>query len=251
MLPLHDDNPTLRKPVVTVGLILACVAMFLWQQTLTGGFAERVIYGMGMVPALVLGGYDLPPGMGLVPAWASPVTYQFLHGGWMHLIGNMMFLWVFGNNVEDRLGHGRYLVFYLLCGVLAGLGQAAIDPASPIPTIGASGAVSGILGAYLVTWPNARVLVVVPVMVIPWPIRIPALIVLGLWFLFQFANATGGTASGVAFWAHVVGFVAGMLLMFPFRLGTRPPAPVAAPGAVSDVPPRRPRRRGIIPDSEG
>lgn len=220
MLPLHDDNPTLRKPVVTVGLILACVAMFLWQQTLTGGFAERVIYGMGMVPALVLGGYDLPPGMGLVPAWASPVTYQFLHGGWMHLIGNMWFLWVFGNNIEDSMGHVRFVVFYLLTGLVAAAAHIAFNLESGVPIVGASGAISGVMGAYMVLYPRVRVQTLIVLFVFIQVVALPAVVILGLWFALQLLSGVGSLGQiggGVAFWAHVGGFVAGVVLIKLFE----------------------------------
>jgi len=144
---------------------------------------------------------------------------MFLHGGWMHLIGNMLYLWIFGNNVEDAMGHGRFIVFYLLCGIAAALAQAFQDPGSAVPMIGASGAIGGVLGAYVLLYPRARVLVVVPLGFFFYTLRIPAMIVLGLWFGLQFVSTmlAGDQIGGVAYWAHIGGFVAGMVLILPFR----------------------------------
>ena len=148
MFPLHDDNPTQTVPYVTWALITACVLAFLWQQSL-GDAVQSAVYAFGMIPAVLLDIKSLPPELDLLPAWMTVLTSMFLHGGWMHLIGNMLYLWIFGNNVEDAMGHGRFLAFYLLCGIIAALSQVAMNTASEVPMVGASGAISGVLGAYI------------------------------------------------------------------------------------------------------
>ncbi len=219
MIPLHDDNPTTLTPFVTVGLIVACVAVFLWQVTLPPGAAERAVYAYGMIPAVLFGARELPAELVAIPAVASVLTSMFMHGGWMHLIGNMLYLWIFGNNVEDAMGHRRFVVFYLLCGLAAALAQAFQDPASTVPMIGASGAIGGVLGAYVLLYPQARVLVLIPLGFFFYTLRIRALYVLGFWFVLQFVSSAlaGAQVGGVAYWAHIGGFIAGMVLILPFR----------------------------------
>ena len=162
---------------------------------------------------------------GLVPAdfaWDRVVTSMFLHGGWAHIGGNMLYLWIFGDNVEDRLGHGRYLVFYLLCGAVAALAQTYVNPDSSVPMIGASGAISGVLGAYIVLFPHSRVLTIVPIVFFIQLLEVPAIVLLGLWFLMQLLSGVGSLGDradvgGVAFWAHVAGFVAGLGFVYVFK----------------------------------
>ena len=218
MIPLHDDNPTRITPYVTIGLIIACVLVFFWQLSL-GSRVELAVYSLGMTPAVVFGGKQLLPELSLVPEWMTIFTSMFMHGGWMHLIGNMLYLWIFGNNIEDSMGHGRFIVFYLLCGIIAVLAQALPDPNSTIPMIGASGAISGVLGAYLLLFPHARVLVVIPLGFYLHTTRIPAGLVLGFWFLMQLISsaANSGQVGGVAFGAHIGGFLAGMALIPLFK----------------------------------
>jgi membrane associated rhomboid family serine protease len=213
LFPLFDDNPlrSVSFQFVTVTLIGLNVAVFLWEVALGAGL-ERAIYAYGAIPAVVFGEARLPPGLAAVPPWATLLTSMFLHGGWMHLIGNMLFLWIFGDNVEDSMGHFRFLIFYLLCGVLAALLHAVSEPGSEIPMVGASGAISGVLGAYLVLHPRARLLVL---FMSVFPLRLPAYVVLGAWFLLQFAGLGG--PSDVAFLAHIGGFIAGAVLIVPFR----------------------------------
>ncbi len=273
MIPLHDDNPTTLTPFVTVGLIVACVAVFLWQVTLPPGDFEVAVYAYGMIPAELLGQHGSPVELAAIPAMLSVLTSMFLHGGWMHLIGNMLYLWIFGNNVEDAMGHGRFVVFYLLCGIAAALAQAFQDPNSAVPMIGASGAIGGVLGAYVLLYPRARVLVVVPLGFFFYRLRIPAMIVLGLWFGLQFVSTVlaGDQIGGVAYWAHIGGFVAGMVLILPFRKKGFPlfasarSAAVAPPGLRPALGPkdrrpkdRRPkalkskdRRATVVPDRAG
>jgi len=216
MIPLHDDNPTRITPFVTIGFIIASILVFFWQLSL-GTAGQHAVYGLGMIPATLLGGKSLPDELAMIPPWMTLFTSMFMHGGWMHLIGNMLYLWIFGNNVEDAMGHTRFIIFYLLSGVVAAMSQALPDTGSVIPMIGASGAVSGILGAYLLMYPHARVLVVVPIGIIITTLRVPAVFVLGFWFLMQLISsaATSGQQGGVAFGAHIGGFIAGMALI-PF-----------------------------------
>jgi membrane associated rhomboid family serine protease len=220
MIPLHDDNPTELTPVVTVALIVACAAVFLWQASLPPGADEAAVRAYGMTPAVLFGQARLPAPLAVVAPAATVLTSMFLHGGWMHLIGNMLYLWIFGNNIEDAMGHVRFVVFYLMCGTVAALAQGLAEPDSTVPMIGASGAVSGVLGAYLVLYPRAHVVVLIFAGVFTRTARLPALIVLGFWFVLQFFNvflSAGGTGGGVAYWAHVGGFIAGTILIFPFR----------------------------------
>ena len=218
MFPLRDDNPPSRPPIVTRSIVVLCVLVFLWQFSLGGG-GERVIYALGVIPAVLLGNAELPPELALVSPTTSVFTSMFMHGGWMHLIGNMLYLWIFGDNVEDSMGHGRFIVFYLLCGVAAVLAQALPDPSSTVPMVGASGAISGVLGAYLLLYPHARVLVAIPLGFYLHTTRLPAGIVLALWFGLQLlSNAmSSGEGGGVAFRAHIGGFIAGMALIALFK----------------------------------
>jgi membrane associated rhomboid family serine protease len=219
VIPLRDDNPSSIAPIVTIVLVVACVLMFLWELSFGASGGERIIYALGVVPAVLLGHGQLPAELTLVPAWATVFTSMFMHGGWMHLIGNMLYLWIFGDNVEDSMGHGRFVVFYLLCGVAAVYAQALPDPQSTVPMVGASGAISGVLGAYLLLYPHARVLVVIPFGFYLHPMRIPAGLVLALWFGLQLLSNAMAQAGqgGVAFRAHIGGFVAGMLLIPIFK----------------------------------
>jgi len=218
MFPLSDDNPRELMPVVTWSLIGACVVVFLWQLSY-GGPEGLVVFAYGMIPARVFGHAELADGIATVPAWLTVITSMFMHGGWLHLGGNMLYLWIFGDNVEDSMGHARFLVFYLLCGIAAAMTQGLIDPTSTIPMVGASGAISGVLGAYILLHPQATVRTLVFLGFFVTIVHVPALIVLGVWFLLQFVSAAGSStdAPGVAFWAHVGGFIAGMVLVPFFR----------------------------------
>ena len=223
MIPLHDDNPTETAPIFTVGLIVACLAVFLWQLGLGEERALHALFSFGLVPAVLFGHLELQEALARVPASATLFTSMFMHGGWGHLLGNLLYLWIFGNNIEDRFGHLRFLLFYLLCGVAAAFAQALPDPTSQVPMVGASGAISGVLGAYLLLFPQARVLVVIPIGLYPYTVRLPALVVLGFWFLLQLISqmASEPGQGGVAFRAHIGGFVAGMALLPLFLLSRR------------------------------
>ena len=220
LLPLHDSNPrvNVKFHYVTVMLIALNALAFFYQLGLDEMTEGYLLLGYGVVPARIFGDAVLPFDIAQVSPIFSLVTYQFLHGGWGHLIFNMLFLWIFGDNVEDAMGHLRFAVFYLACGIAAGLIQASFSSQSEIPVIGASGAISGILGAYLILHPHARVLVLV-FSFIPW--RLPAMLVLGFFFLQDlfsaFAAPADGSGQNVAFLAHIGGFIAGAILIVPFR----------------------------------
>ena len=219
MIPLRDDNPTSITPFVTYALIAACILVFLWQMSLGEKGFEAAVLALGVIPAALLGDARLPPELYLVPPVATVFSSMFLHGGFMHLAGNMLYLWIFGNNVEDSMGHTRFVIFYLLCGVAAVLAQALPNPGSTIPMIGASGAISGVLGAYLLLFPRAHVLVLIPLGVFTRLIHLPAMFVLGFWFVLQLINSAlvEGGQGGVAWGAHIGGFVAGMILIPVFK----------------------------------
>ncbi|MFO7602780.1 MAG: rhomboid family intramembrane serine protease [Gammaproteobacteria bacterium] len=228
MIPLHDDNPTQGLPLLTIAFITVCVLVFFWQLGF-GAEQQQVVYSLGATPAVLFGHAELSAELRRVPAWLTVFTSMFLHGGWMHLIGNMIYLWIFGNNIEDAMGHWRFVVFYFTCGLLALLANALPDTTSAIPMIGASGAISGVLGAYLLLYPHARVLVAIPLGFFLYTTRLPAAWVLLFWFVLQLINSalhSGGEGGGIAWLAHIGGFVAGMALT-PFfkRKGVRLLAP--------------------------
>ncbi len=216
MIPLRDSNPSRGMPLVTILLILANTVMFIYELTLGPAQLNQFVFTFGVVPARLTGaaGPAMPAGGGI----ETFLTSMFLHGGWLHLIGNMWFLWIFGDNVEDYLGHLRFLLFYLFCGLAAGLIHVAFNLSSTLPTVGASGAIAGVLGAYLLLFPRARILTLVPVFFV-FLLEIPAYVILIYWFVLQFLSGTasivGGAAAqgGVAWWAHVGGFVVGLALV--------------------------------------
>jgi membrane associated rhomboid family serine protease len=215
-LPLKDDNPTNTFPFVTVGVILANCFVFYHQLTLSLPAGQKFVFQWGAIPYQIVYG-EVLYGPGLFPPVLTLFSSMFLHGGFLHLIGNMLYLWIFGNNIEDTLGHFRFLIFYLLAGLSAALVQVLSDPQSTTPMIGASGAVAGILGAYLLLFPQARILTLMFIFIFIRMIRIPALIVLGFWFLVQLLSITSGYETGVAFFAHIGGFVAGLILVKVFQ----------------------------------
>lgn len=220
MFPISDDNPRRHlTPWVNWSMIAASILVFLWQASLGPQKGELAVIGLGMIPARLFGYAELAPGIETVPAWATVLTSMFMHGGWLHLGGNMLYLWIFGDNIEDCLGHARYLVFYLLCGTAAALAQGLLDPASEIPMVGASGAISGILGAYVLLHPRATIRVLVFLVVFVTIAHVPAILVIGFWFVGQLFSAATANASegGIAFWAHIGGFVAGLALVPFFR----------------------------------
>src|SRR5262249_27276012 len=225
MIPFRDNIPSRSFPFITVFIILVNVFVFLYELAL-GRYLEPFLFHYGVVPATVFAWpqSDLPLSAVTVPFFTS----MFLHGGWLHLIGNMWYLWIFGDNVEDRLGHFTYLVFYLLCGLGAGIVHTILNYDVMIPSIGASGAIAGVLCAYVVSYPRARILTLVPIFIFLRIIEIPAILVLGFWVVMQFLSgfaslgAAAASAGGVAWWAHVGGFVIGMLLVGMFPRKDRP-----------------------------
>jgi membrane associated rhomboid family serine protease len=225
VIPLRDTIPSRTAPLVTVGLIAVNVLVFL-HETALGPHLPQFIQHYGLVPSTFVH-WGEQFGSPLDPARFLPLfTSMFWHGGWLHLIGNMLYLWIFGDNVEDRLGHGRFLFFYVGCGLVAALTQVALSPDSAIPTVGASGAIAGVLGGYLISFPRSRVLTLVPLFIFPWIVEIPAVAYLIIWFAMQvlagFASLGPGEAlGGVAWFAHIGGFVAGLLtvgVLAPRRL---------------------------------
>lgn len=217
MIPLHDDNPTELTPVVTIACIATCALVFLYQASLPIDSGNTFVFQYGAIPALLFGDSSLPETVMPIPAYATLITSMFLHGGWMHLIGNMLYLWVFGNNIEDVMGHARFTLFYLACGIFAAVSHAFTDPSSSVPMVGASGAISGVLGAYVLLFPRARVLVLIPGL---GTTRVAAAVVLGMWFVMQLLSggmSIGSKGGGVAFFAHIGGFLAGMALIGLFK----------------------------------
>ena len=209
MIPLRDVIPSRTTPYITITIIALNAVAWIFEIMLPHDALNEFLTVYGVVPAYF--------------SYPTLVTSMFLHGGWMHVIGNMWYLWIFGDNVEDRVGHGRFMVFYLLCGIAAALGQVLVDPNSTLPTIGASGAIAGVMGAYFVLYPRSRVLTLIPLIVLMPIVEVPAIVLLGFWFVMQLFNAgtiamtTSSRGGGVAFAAHVIGFVAGAAGVFIFR----------------------------------
>ena len=236
MFPIQDSVPSRSVPVVTRALILINVVVFFFELRLSRESIIQLFYLFGVVPARFTD-----------PEWAASIgfpigsywsllTHQFLHGGWLHIVANMWTLWIFGDNVEDRMGPLRFIIFYLVCGVLAALTQVLVTPDATIPSVGASGAIAGVLGAYLLFFPTARLIVLIPILFFPFFFELPAVIFLVFWFFIQLFSGTAILASpqqvgGIAFWAHIGGFIAGMLLCRFFV--------------------RRPVRRRLQPDEYG
>jgi membrane associated rhomboid family serine protease len=210
MIPLRDIIPSRTTPVVTISLIAINVLVFLYELSLGRAVDAFTLY-WGLVPAAF--------------SWVAVFTSMFLHGGLLHVAGNMLYLWIFGDNVEDRMGHGRFLVFYLLCGVAAALAQTITVPDSVVPMVGASGAIAGVMGAYFVLYPRSRIVTLIPIFFFFQIVEVPAIFFLGIWFLMQFVSGVGSIVSavggvpggGIAFWAHIAGFVAGISGVIVFR----------------------------------
>ena len=208
MIPLRDVIPSRTTPYVTVTLIFLNAIVFLYELSL-GSSLNQFIFAFGLVPAEF--------------SWLTVFSSMFLHGGLLHVGGNMLYLWIFGDNVEDRVGHGRFVAFYLLCGIAAALAQTYTNGGSTVPMVGASGAVAGVMGAYFVLYPRSRIVTLVPIVIFIQIIEIPAIFFLGIWFLMQFVSGVGSLATagqsigGIAFWAHVAGFAAGAAGILVFR----------------------------------
>ena len=213
MIPLKDDNPTSGKPIVTYFLIGLCVLVFLLQLGSQSYKTGQLFYSYGLIPSVLMGHDQLPLDLYVVPATVTILSSMFMHGGFMHLIGNMLYMWIFADNIEDNLGPRKFIIFYLLCGIGAAMTQVLMDTHSQVPMVGASGAIGGVLGAYLINHPNARVLVLIPFGFFSQLLKIRALYVLGFWFILQFISSGGG----VAYAAHIGGFVSGMVLILFFN----------------------------------
>jgi len=215
MIPLRDANPSRRKPIVTVIIIILNLFIFLFQTSLPPDIVRQFIKTFGFIPYRFT--YDLFKGYS-IKVWLTPIfTSMFLHGSWMHLISNMWALWLFGDNVEDRLGHFKFLVFYLLSGFAAAMTHYIFNFNSPVVTIGASGAISGVMGAYFIMFPFARIITLVPVFGLPLFVRIPSIIYIGFWFLSQVSNGILTLFGpifgfGIAWWAHIGGFLFGVFV---------------------------------------
>jgi membrane associated rhomboid family serine protease len=224
VIPLRDANPTRRTPLVTLGLIVACIALFAYELALSGGRLDALLTTWGVVPADLVAAWDRGDYLSLETA--TLVTSQFLHGGWLHVLGNLLFLWIFGNNVEDHFGRVPFLLFYLTGGAVAALTQVAIDPGSEVPMIGASGAIAATLGGYLVLFPRARVTSLVFLVFFYQLIDVPAVVVLVMWFALQLLDGLASLGStdltvGVAFFAHIGGFVFGAIVALADRTISR------------------------------
>jgi membrane associated rhomboid family serine protease len=231
LIPIGDDNRDRRlTPYVTYGLVAINVLVFLYMLTLRGQAADLFVYKWGVIPARILHPTEFQAANPEIasPVYLTLITSMFLHGGWLHIIGNMIFLWVFGDNVEDAMGHVRYFVFYMIVGIAGNLTHIFFSQDSLVPSIGASGAIAGILGGYIVLRPSRRVRNVIFLGIIFIPLTLPAWIVIGYWFILQALSGiatlgmnfqSGGVGDGVAYWAHVGGFVAGALLVRLFTIG--------------------------------
>lgn len=241
MIPLRDTIPASRRPLVTI-LIVAVNAFVFFVELGAGARLENIFYTFGLVPAQAMHALTNEPYR--IDGWLIPFfTSMFLHGGFLHVIGNLWFLWVFGDNVEDRLGHARFLAFYVGCGLVAAVTQVVTAPSSTVPIIGASGAIAGVLGAYMVLYPRSRVITFIPIFFFPYLIRVPAVFFLGIWFIEQIwaggiTLGTGQPGGGVAWWAHTGGFLAGAIYAWRWR---RPP--VVQVDVLDDVPWRGRRNR--------
>ncbi len=218
MFPLRDENPAETFPFMTVGLIIINIAVFIYQLSLGTEYSLRqFIYTYSLIPYEITHGVSLFPGIQKIP-YLTILTSMFLHGGFIHIIGNMWYLWIFGNNVEDTLGHFKFTLFYLLCGLGGTFGHILSGPNSQIPSLGASGAIAGVLGAYLILFPTARILTLVPLFYFIQIVRLPALLLIGFWFILQLFSGVAAITSpqqggGIAWFAHIGGFLTGFLLI--------------------------------------
>ena len=216
LLPLEDENPIthIAYQYVTMVFVAVCGVVFLWQISLGETDGRKFIFGFGAIPSVLFGERDLAPELAMIPAPLTLISSMFMRGGWVHLMGNMLFLWVLGDNVEDAMGHRCCIVFYVICGIAAALTHAAMDPASTMPMIGASGAISGVVGAYLILHPKAQILT----LVFRFFIHIPAYVLLGMWIALQVISLSMAAESdGGGWWAHIGGLIASCILIFPMR----------------------------------
>ena len=223
MIPLKDDNPISGRPTVTYFLIGMCVVVFFMQLGSESYRTGQLFYSYGLIPSVLMGNDQLPMDLYAIPAYMTIFSSMFMHGGFMHLIGNMLYMWIFADNIEDSLGSKNFIIFYLLSGIGAAMAQVLVDTNSQIPMVGASGAIGGVLGAYIINYPKAKVLVLIPFGFFSQLIKIRALYVLGFWFVLQFINSSmmSSQGGGVAYAAHIGGFVSGMILILFFNKTTK------------------------------
>jgi membrane associated rhomboid family serine protease len=217
LIPIRDTVRSRSFPFATM-LIVALNGYVFWKELTAGADLEKVIRHWALFPGVFTRWQAFGSSLFAPARYATLVTSMFLHGGWAHILGNMLYLWVFGGHVEDRIGHLRFLIFYLLCGIIAALAQIQADPFSMMPVVGASGAIAGVLGGYILLFPTARILTLIPIVIIPWFVEIPAFVFLGVWFAMQLLNGTADLGvptqqGGVAWWAHAGGFIAGFVLV--------------------------------------
>ena len=219
MIPLKDDNPTYSTPIITYFIIGICVIVFLLEISSPNYKSGAIFYSWGVIPASLIHNLQLPDEVYRVPPTITLFTSMFMHGGFMHLIGNMLYMWIFADNIEDGLGKTKFIIFYLLSGIAAALTQVYMNTESTIPMVGASGAIGGVLGAYIVNFPKAKVLVLIPLGFFSQIVRVPAIFVLGIWFLLQFISSAISSSSGggVAYGAHIGGFVFGAIAILFFN----------------------------------
>ena len=219
MIPLKDDNPTSTTPIITYAIIAVCVFVFILQISSSSYNDGQLFYSYGLIPSVLTGKAELPDHLAVIPSELTLFTSMFMHGGFMHLIGNMLYMWIFADNIEDELGRVKFIIFYILSGIAAALTQVFMNTDSTIPMIGASGAIGGVLGAYIVNHPKAKVLILIPLGFFSQIIKVPALFVLGFWFVLQFISSafSSSTGGGVAYAAHIGGFVFGVIAILFFN----------------------------------
>ncbi len=215
--PISDLNATKNKPILSWIILISCILIFIYQKNLGYHFEQKTLLSFGMIPSVLFNVKQLSDELVIIPSYMTLISSMFLHGGWMHLIGNMAYLYIFGDNIEDELGKIKFLIFYFSCGIFAGLSQALIDINSEIPMIGASGAISGILGAYLILFPKKEIKVFFWFFIFIKIFRIPAMYVIGCWIFIQFFNLNNSEESNIAYLAHIGGFIAGIILILIFR----------------------------------
>ena len=215
--PISDINTTKNKPIISWIILTCCILIFIYQKNLGYHFEQKTILSFGVIPSILFNIKQLPNDLAIIPSSMTLISSMFLHGGWMHLIGNMTYLYIFGDNIEDELGKFKFIIFYISCGIFAALCQALIDINSEIPMIGASGAISGILGAYLILFPKKDIKVFFWFFIFIKIFRIPAMYVIGCWIFIQFFSLNSSEESNIAYLAHIGGFIAGIILIFMFR----------------------------------
>ncbi len=217
LFPISDVNATKKKPIISWLILISCILIFIFQKNLGYHFEQKTILSFGMIPAVLFNIKQLSNDLEIIPAYMTLLSSMFLHGGWMHLIGNMTYLYIFGDNIEDVFGKFKFIFFYISCGIFAGLCQALFDIKSEVPMIGASGAISGVLGAYLILFPKKEIKIFFWFFIFIKIFRIPAMYVIGCWIFFQFFNLNNSEESNIAYLAHIGGFIAGIILTIMFR----------------------------------